>query len=540
MKKSAKNYLTLTGGLLSLYFAFVLILSANEDHAAAQVLAGGAQPASQIWKLVVILLLGMLGFFCFAWIAVSHWNRRSAKAATTGMKNRLVLILTALTGGLCTVQLSVAAIGSLPDYDFSSSAVAIHSPKAEVSEVSSSEAPRETSHASVVEDTEIPEPEPSTDPVNNANGVVVVSDQQTITASLSADQPDQSVVLGKDLSSTTLAQCVIDKRGDTTSYDNTLTYGLNAAVLGGEGSTVNSIGSILNTYSIGAPGLAISGRNASSSVTDTNVNTSADSSPAFATLDDAYAMKSEKIKKKSKEELESYRGLSAPSLTVSQSVIETAGQDSPVFYSSGIINANGIKASAASSAAGILMPGSVTTIEGCSLSAGAFDARNNIEGLFIFENPEKSENKTRSELIVNASLLSAAAGSTHTGGAIFAANGCDAVITLNANASIGGFNSLLTVTKSSVELNAVGQQAAGNVNVDSDSSIRLSFTGSSSYTGAINPDQTAKEASLHLDGTSYFYLSGDTYLTEFTNDVASNSNIITNGYHIYVNGNPVV
>lgn len=186
------------------------------------------------------------------------------------------------------------------------------------------------------------------------------------------------------------------------------------------------------------------------------------------------------------------------------------------------------------------MPGSVTTIEGCSLSASAFDARNNIEGLFIFENPEKSENKTRSELIVNASLLSAAAGSTHTGGAIFAANGCDAVITLNANASIGGFNSLLNVTRSSVELNAVGQQAAGNVNGDGDSSIRISFTGSSSYTGAINPDQTAKEASLHLDGTSYFYLSGDTYLTEFTNDVASNSNIITNGYHIYVNGNPVV
>ena len=62
---------------------------------------------------------------------------------------------------------------------------------------------------------------------------------------------------------------------------------------------------------------------------------------------------------------------------------------------------------------------------------------------------------------------------------------------------------------------------------------------SSNYTGSINNNQTAKEITLSLDKNSTITLTGDSYITSFTNKVKDNSNINFNGYHLYVNGESI-
>ncbi len=73
------------------------------------------------------------------------------------------------------------------------------------------------------------------------------------------------------------------------------------------------------------------------------------------------------------------------------------------------------------------------------------------------------------------------------------------------------------------------QALNGDIIVDEISSLDLQLT-ESTYTGAIRNDGAV---SLTLDGSSTWTLTGDSYVTEFIGDA---SNVIFNGYTLYVNG----
>ena len=57
--------------------------------------------------------------------------------------------------------------------------------------------------------------------------------------------------------------------------------------------------------------------------------------------------------------------------------------------------------------------------------------------------------------------------------------------------------------------------------------------------GTINSGNTAKSVSLTLDSSSKMVLTGDTYVSEFSDEDANYSNIDFNGYKLYVNGNAI-
>ena len=77
----------------------------------------------------------------------------------------------------------------------------------------------------------------------------------------------------------------------------------------------------------------------------------------------------------------------------------------------------------------------------------------------------------------------------------------------------------------------------------SDSSLTLELTDGSAFEGYIDGNITnasgevvsteAGTVSVTLDSTSTWTLTGDSYITEFNGDA---SNVITNGYTLYVNG----
>ena len=92
-------------------------------------------------------------------------------------------------------------------------------------------------------------------------------------------------------------------------------------------------------------------------------------------------------------------------------------------------------------------------------------------------------------------------------------------------------------------LNASKQTLNGAILVGSNSTLTLTLSDSSEFTGYISGNITNASGtsvstnvgtvSVTLDGTSTWTLTGDSYVTSFSGDASS---VISNGYTLYVNG----
>ena len=82
-------------------------------------------------------------------------------------------------------------------------------------------------------------------------------------------------------------------------------------------------------------------------------------------------------------------------------------------------------------------------------------------------------------------------------------------------------------------INLSEQTAAGNILVDSVSSLTLNISDNSSYSGAINPTGAAGSVTVTIDSGSTWTLTGDTYIDALNGDLSS---INLNGYTLYING----
>lgn len=85
-------------------------------------------------------------------------------------------------------------------------------------------------------------------------------------------------------------------------------------------------------------------------------------------------------------------------------------------------------------------------------------------------------------------------------------------------------------------LNATDQKIEGTITVDDISSLELNLE-KSEYTGAINSSGQAGNVSVTLADDSTWELTGDSYISEFNGDT---ENIVTNGFHVYVDGKELV
>ncbi len=86
-----------------------------------------------------------------------------------------------------------------------------------------------------------------------------------------------------------------------------------------------------------------------------------------------------------------------------------------------------------------------------------------------------------------------------------------------------------------VTLTGTNQDITGDIYVDDISTLIMSLSSGSNYSGAINADNTAESISLTLDSTSTITLTADSYISSLSNTgVTNNSNINLNGYTLYV------
>ena len=90
-----------------------------------------------------------------------------------------------------------------------------------------------------------------------------------------------------------------------------------------------------------------------------------------------------------------------------------------------------------------------------------------------------------------------------------------------------------------VTLNASKQALSGDVVADSISTLAMTLSDNSSYTGTVNADDSAKNITLKLDASSTITLTGDSYISSLENESSDNANINLNGHTLYVNGKAI-
>ena len=371
---------------------------------------------------------------------------------------------------------------------------------------------------------------------------------------------DESALLISTSDEVTITDPTVNKTGDSDGGDNCNFYGLNAAVLVKDGSNTTITGGTITSDADGANGVFCYGGNGGQNgatgdgttltIRDTVIKTTGDGSGGIMTTGGGITYAYD---------------LDVDTSGQSSAAIRTDRGGGTVYVDGGTYTSNGLGSPAIYSTAEIHVENAELT---SNLSEGVcIEGKNSIELTncnMTANNTKCNGNATFFDTIMIYQSMSGDADSgtssfTMTGGTLTSRNGhvfhvtnTNAVINLSGVTIVNedSENILLSVCADGwsgagniATLNADGQELSGIIKVGSDSELTLNLTNGSTFTGSIDGNITnAKGTSVStevgtvnvkLDSTSKWTLTADTYITSFEGDV---SNIITNGYTLYVNG----
>lgn len=388
-----------------------------------------------------------------------------------------------------------------------------------------------------------------------ATGVLQIEDTKTLSnETYSSSKSDESVILATNGGVLTLNQIIVSKQGDTTNTENSEFYGINAAILAKFNSTVNINESEINSNSKGSNAVFATGENAKIYVKDTIINTSSDSSRGLDATYGGY-IEADNVtittQGGSSATLATDRG--EGTVIASNSKLSTNGSGSPVIYSTGDITLESSEGEASNSQMIVIEGKNSATVSNVTLNASGKGNRNDADncGIMIYQSMSGDAGEGTGTLTATDSYLKIQSDSKYYSSApFFFITNTTAIINLKNNTLEYGSNLLLKVAATNewgnsgnnggnVTLNASNQKLNGDIEVDNISSGEINLKDSSSLEGKINSSNSAKSLSLSLDKTSKLVLTGDAYVTSFTDEDTSYNNIDFNGYMIYVNGEAI-
>ena len=383
----------------------------------------------------------------------------------------------------------------------------------------------------------------------------ITSDENITSGEFSSSNTDENTISASGDITATLSNISVTKTGDSNGGDNTSFYGTNSAIIAKDGANLTIKNANITTDATGANGVFSYGGSATTNnsasdgttinISDSTITTSKDNSGGIMTTGGGI-MNAENLTittaGTSSAAIRSDRG--GGSVTVDKGTYKTTGKGSPAIYSTADITVKNATLIATASEGAIIEGKNSITLENVNLT----DTNNSLNG--------------QSTTYKNVFLYQSMSGDAATGKAVFTAknstiatNKGDSFYVTNTTAEINLENdtivnndstgNFLRIQKDSwgnsgsnggtVTLNMTNQKATGNIVVDSISKLTMNLASGSSFSGAINSDNTG-EVELTLDSSSEVNLTGDTYIKSLTNADTTNSNIHTNGYKLYVNG----
>ena len=383
----------------------------------------------------------------------------------------------------------------------------------------------------------------------------ITSDEVVTSGEFSSASADENVILASGDITATLSGITVTKTGDSDGGDNTSFYGTNSAIIAKDGANLTIKNARITTNATGANGVFSYGGSATtnnSSSDDTTVNisdsvitTNKDNSGGIMTTGGGI-MNADNLtvttSGTSSAAIRSDRG--GGTVTVNGGTYKTTGKGSQAIYSTADITVKNATLTATASEGAIIEGKNSITLENVDLT----DTNNELNG--------------QSTTYKNIFLYQSMSGDAASGEAVFTAknstittNKGDSFYVTNTTATINLENNKIINNDSAgnflriqadswgnsgsnggtVTLNLTNQSATGKIVVDSISTLTMNLKTGASFKGVIN-NENAGEVFLSLDSSSTITLTGDTYIKSLTNADASNSNIHTNGYKLYVDG----
>ncbi|MFN8379260.1 MAG: hypothetical protein U0452_11375, partial [Anaerolineae bacterium] len=225
-------------------------------------------------------------------------------------------------------------------------------------------------------------------------------------------------------------------------------------------------------------------------------------------------------------------------INVTGGTITTSGQDSPGIYSTGEIAVTGATISATGAESAVIEGGNAITLIDSSLTSSLEGKW----GVMIYQSFSGDAEGTHGAFTMTGGSLS----NTASTGPLFFVTNSEATIVLTevevnvesgilAQAGATDRWGTAGANGGTINLMADSQDLTGDLVADNISSLNVTLKNDSSLTGAINAEGTALSASLTLDDTSEWNVTGDSVLTSLegvtlVDGVATN--IYGNGYTV--------
>ena len=375
-----------------------------------------------------------------------------------------------------------------------------------------------------------------------------------------SDSADENAILIDTDETVTLTNATVTKSGDSDGGDSCNFYGLNAAVLAKGGAEVNIVGGTVTSDASGANGVFSYGGNGGQNgavgdgttvnISDTVITTTGDGSGGIMTTGGGITNATNltvTTSGRSSAAIRTDRG--GGTVNVDGGTYTSNGLGSPAIYSTAAITVSNATL-ASNLSEGVCIEGMNTiTLTDCDLTANNTQCNGNatfLDTIMIYQSMSGDADSGTSAFTMTGGRL------TSKNGHVFHVTNTHAVITLNDVKITNGDSEqvLLSVcddgwsgAENNAELYASAQTLEGAILVGSNSQLTLTLSGGSSFTGSISGSITNSKGSvistevgtvsLTLDDTSTWTLTGDSYITSFTGDA---SQIISNGYTLYVNG----
>jgi len=169
-----------------------------------------------------------------------------------------------------------------------------------------------------------------------------ILDRGTATASnqtYTASQEDQSGVYVTDGGNLTLNNVTVQTSGNTSSNDNSSFYGLNAGVLAASGGVVTIEDATISTTGSGANGAFATGSQSVVNLSNVTINATGDGGHGvMATLGGAVKLTNVNMTTSGAHSASIATDRGGGTITATGGILNTSGQDSPCYYSTGTLN----------------------------------------------------------------------------------------------------------------------------------------------------------------------------------------------------------
>lgn len=388
--------------------------------------------------------------------------------------------------------------------------------------------------------------------VTNGTAAASLEDNASVSGETYTSSGDDENALRADGVTASLDNVTIEKTGGNSSNtEDGDFYGQNAGFLALNSANVTITGATVNTSAINGNGVFSYGEGTTVTISDSAIHTTERNSGGIQTTGGGTTIASNltvDTEGDSSAAIRSDRG--GGTVNVDGGTYTTSGVGSPAVYSTADITVKNATLTANNSEGLVIEGKNSIALENCDVtgnmttSNGGSD-EDNLHAVMIYQS------MSGDAAMGEASFSSDGGSITSLSGDLFYVTNTSCTISLKDTKLVTANDQLLTIAGNNssrgwgtsgsnggdVVLTASSQEMDGNITVDDISTLDMTLSDGSAFTGSINSTGDAGDVSVTLDSSSTWTLTGDSYITSFDGDL---SQINANGYQLYVNGSAVL